>query len=327
MKNTGWLLATLIFGLGACSFRTGDGGPEDLPLPQPIPGECPAIFLGCPMGSIQADSDRDGCIDSCAPVNCDDAPRLLCEGGAVLIDKDGDGCGDYCGYDHDDPLPCDAIACDPDSRGIDTNRDGCIDKCVAIECPPIAISCKPGSRPVDGNYDGCVDTCGTNACKMQPGTALGCPGGLGPTEFVDTTGDGICDICASIECKIAIKCGPGYLPVDSDGDRCADTCKPQACPPAPRCIGAYDSDKDGCIDACPKPNDCGGVVVVCNPGATPIDTDKDGCYDGCLSCAQILCAPGGKPFDSNGDGCDDKCAYTGGPGPTPPPEVDAGVRE
>ena len=54
-------------------------------------------------------------------------------------------------------------------------------------------------------------------------------------------------------CQLAIDCLPGFLPVDTDGDQCEDTC-----------IG--DS-------ACP--------VLDCLPGSSSVDTDQDDCPDRC----------------------------------------------
>lgn len=54
-------------------------------------------------------------------------------------------------------------------------------------------------------------------------------------------------------CPIAIRCAPGYIGVDTDGDGCLDTCEPKVCDIAIRCAPGYigvDSDGDGCLDTC-----------------------------------------------------------------------------
>lgn len=82
-------------------------------------------------------------------------------------------------------------------------------------------------------------------------------------------------------CELAILCLPGSLPVDTDGDRCEDSCVPCPqflCRPGFRNV---DTDGNGCSDSC-------------EPVANACFDDAD-CFDRGLYC-------GREPEDCNGTG-------------------------
>jgi len=60
---------------------------------------CPPVLLGCPSGSLPPlDTDGDGCVDACGPVEPPACPPVLigCHEGTRGVDSDGDGCIDSC---------------------------------------------------------------------------------------------------------------------------------------------------------------------------------------------------------------------------------------
>lgn len=148
----------------------------EMATPAPVIKRCP--LLGCnPMLTVGVDKDKDGCIDTCVPLQPTTptpvarCPRLLGCNPMVTkgVDTDGDGCVDIC-----QPLgtpaptiPCPLLGCNPMlTMGVDTDKDGCIDVCRPLKpatpspvmCP--LLGCNPMlTVAVDTDKDGCVDVC------------------------------------------------------------------------------------------------------------------------------------------------------------------------
>ena len=122
----------------------------------------------------------------------------------------------------------------------------------------------------------------------------------------------MCDCCPAIKCPVDTK------PVDTDGDGCADTCKPIGCDLAisGQCEG-FDYTKQCDLNALDCGNnailadsDCDGqydVCQLCPAGTHPVDSNGDGCEDMCDCCPAIKCPVDTKPVDTDGDGCADTC--------------------
>ena len=250
----------------------------------------------------------DICFDIWAPV---------CGCNASTFGNDCEAAAAGVSVSYDGECKCPQILCPLGWSPVDTDGDGCDDKCVK-ECN-VQILCAVGFVPVDTDGDGCND-----ACKVPCKSACTCYDVLGkdfpePCAALCPTCDnfwacdeGFCEascgpvppeISKCLECD-PITCDDGTLPVDSDGDGCNDTCQPCKlilCEPG---TGPVDTDGDGCDDTCEpicKP-------ILCPPGTTPTDTDGDGCNDKCVvDCIPILCKPGFVPIDTDNDGCDDEC--------------------
>lgn len=252
---------------------------------------------------------------------------------------------------------CDELVCRDDQRPVDRDDDGCDDTCV---CDP-ALVCPSGTTPVDTDHGGCPDRCRCASGAVIPAdgecpcpTALTCDGGLVPS---DLDGDACPDACAK-PCEDACDCQAQGLVADTSCGESCDSCRPLlecrrgvcvglcgptpdrlcACPPAPLCgplETAFDSDHDGCNDACrcliEAPH--GGCAcpqeLECKEGASPRDDDGDGCADRCacddvgqvplpdgLCCAPRSCPAGQVPADVEGDACPDVCVCQSGDAPS-----------
>jgi hypothetical protein len=136
-------------------------------------GKC-GFAAQCEAGTWPADTDGDGCEDTCAP-ECRDplaacaAPEKLakqecppvpfaCAEGSLPGDTDGDGCDDNCVAG---PADLDASA-----KGECADPAACAEP-VKQECPPVPFACAEGSLPGDTDGDGCDDNC-VPVCK-DPG--------------------------------------------------------------------------------------------------------------------------------------------------------------
>jgi len=77
--------------------------------------------------------------------------------------------------------------------------------------------------PVIGVTYSCTVTIAASSPAASCQVAIRCaPGYVGK----DTDGDGCPDTCVPVECATAIRCAPGFVGQDTDGDSCADTCVP-----------------------------------------------------------------------------------------------------
>ena len=291
-------------------------------VPDERPCQCPTAPSCGPLETA-ADSDADGCNDTCVCLVDADAsgaaPRdpsqqrkcgcpfvIDCRAGSHPVDSDADGCGDTCACDDVDatPLPdgscCPSLACPPGAHESDKSGDACPDVCVcgdgteasavARPCPCLeAADCPDGLVPSDTNNDACADTC---ACADgQPPGPDGCGGCL--TSCADQA------------------LPPGAVFVDLDHDGCYDLV--DACPVGKQ---ATRSANAGCPDACKACE----PAIACPERATPIDSDGDNCADacvcddrlpapasGCGCAAEIVCGATTVAIDRDGDGCLDDC--------------------
>jgi len=170
--------------------------------------------------------------------SCDDpvcpAVAFLCAPNHVPVDTDGDGCVDGC-------VPVDCPAVVPDCGGVppvDTNHDGCFLECPAdpISCgglTPTSTICPSGMfcNYAPGDLCGAADApgvCATvpSACTLQYDPVCGCNGEtygnacLAAAAKVGVLHEGECHVqCASP------LCGPGQGAVDTNGDDCPDSCR------------------------------------------------------------------------------------------------------
>ncbi|MCB9732070.1 MAG: hypothetical protein H6745_05495 [Deltaproteobacteria bacterium] len=307
-------------------------------------GRCrPGPAAVCQATAAAVDTNADGCVDGCRcadgsvvdpGVPCPCPFTLACEGEATPTDTTGDGCADACRCaDGLPPLPsgrcaCDPLVCPADTTPRDRDDDGCVDACECRSgldvgadgvCPcPTSITCVAGLVPHDTTGDGCPDTCGKpceSACDCY-GQGLPLPDSC--ARACPTCGDfWACD--AGGRCEAA--CGP----VPAETLACE-------CPAAPVCgplEAAWDSDDDGCNDACrcrygdsardPALGCPCAFEVACEPNAVPSDTNADGCPDACVCapgtarapsgacCAPLACPAGSAAVDANHDGCVESC--------------------
>ena len=315
------------------------------------------IVIDCLPGFKAVDTDGDGCEDACK-ATCADACDcydnkyldfdgicpLKCLGcGNFWSCSDAGFCEQECGFIPDEAKKCTCtdIVCEDGTFGVDTDGDGCKDKC---QCA-IAIDCLPGFAPYDSTGNGCADTCKATcagACDCYdnkylefdgicPLKCAGCGNywscsdagfceqecGFIPDEVkkctctdivcedgtfgVDTDGDGCKDKC---QCAIAIDCMPGFVPFDSTGNGCPDTCK-ATCKSPCDCYDNANLDFEG---DCPL--DCATCdnywtcsdAGYCEQACGPVPEEIKKC-----TCKTLLCPDGGTPTDTDGDGCDDTC--------------------
>lgn len=325
-------------------------------------GRCNPQTSAC-VGPCSEDAhcaDRNPCtIDRCEDGQCRYAPmpdeRMApCDDGAACTI--GDRCvGGRCQGERTESC-CAPLTCRPDQGPLDRDRDGCAETCACLDPPP---HCPPGTTPLDRDLGGCADHClcpsgaviapgGECPCALE----IGCDGGLVPS---DLDGDGCPETCAR-PCRDGCDClSQGLVAVTPCPLSCAE-CGPFlacelgacvgrcgllperacACPPPPPCgplESAYDSDRDGCNDAChcliDGPDGCAcPTAIACEPGASPVDTDQDGCADTCRCddpsavprpdgrcCAPLMCPAGQVPADEDGDRCPDRCRCESGDDP------------
>jgi hypothetical protein len=132
-----------------------------------------AQFVGDCMYGPPADSDGDGCPDTCRPGDGGRACvelAVYCAPGSHPADIDGDSCALECEADTVDggvvACPAIAVLCGPGSHPGDVDGDGCALECLPDTvdagrvCPAYAPVCPPGSTVIDANGDGCAQECG-----------------------------------------------------------------------------------------------------------------------------------------------------------------------
>ena len=91
---------------------------------------------------------------------------------------------------------------------------------------------------VDSDGDGLCDLCGLGA--NHAGKSCG-------ANYIDEDGDGICDLCGREAHSAGQGCGANYI--DEDGDGLCDRCGLEAHPAAEGCGANYtDEDGDGVCD-------------------------------------------------------------------------------
>jgi len=324
-------------------------------------GRCNPATFAC-IGQCTVDSqcaDRNPCTDErCDSGACTFTPvadTVSCDDGLACTSRDHCQAGTCVG--EATSACCAPLVCQPDEVMLDSDRDGCNDTC---ECPS-APACPLGTTPHDQTGGGCDDQCvcpsgavigpaGECPCTL----GITCEGGLVPSDLdgdncpetcakpcqtnCDCTAQGLvaatpcalaCANCgAFLECVAGACVGRcGVAPAD-------DTCE---CPAAPICAPretAFDSDNDGCNDACrclvDGPNGCAcPTTVTCGPGSSPSDGDRDGCDDTCVCddptrvqstdgrcCPDLACPSGQVAVDVQGDTCPDACVCEGGGDPS-----------
>ncbi len=309
-----------------------------------------------------------GCVDNtdcaanefCAkkPGNCDGIgmctprPDVCPDVWMPVCGCDGNTYGNACeaavagvNVEHDGPCVCPVIDCAPGLVPIDTDGDGCDDKCVC----GIIIDCAPGWHPVDTNGDGCDDQCEPDA-KCE--TACDCVDQLGlpsPIACKKGTASWACD--AGV-CKPVCAAAPPLCPVSCKTNAdCPDTAfcfkkpgncdGPGICLPRPKVCPLSDATKNAILDQASALTNA--TVTSADLGAIMPAEPVCGCdgktylsaceayqagttiaHKGACECPNILCAPGQEPVDTDGDGCADTCktpcdsycdcyAATGGP--------------
>jgi|GEM_PF-3559613 len=321
-------------------------------------GSCNPATLAC-VGQCTTDSqcaDRNDCTSErceagvCAFTALDDT---TCDDGIACTTRDHCAAGTCVG--EATSACCAPLECKPDAVASDSDRDGCNDTCA---CPP-EPACPVGTTPLDQNGGGCNEQClCASGAVIAPGgecpcaVAITCDGGLAPS---DLDGDNCPDTCTkpcvtdcdcvgqglvpTLLCELPCPtCGP-YLACVAGV--CAGRCGviPEGncdCPAAPICAvfeTAFDSDDDGCNDACrclvEGPNGCAcPTTIACGTNATPFDSDRDGCNDACACddptrtpgadgrcCPDLGCASGQIPADITGDSCPDVCLCENGSEP------------
>lgn len=204
------------------------------------------------------------------------------------------------------------------------------------------VMCSPGTRPVDTNGDGCPDRCVAHCdtpcdCLRAPGLAFDAPC---PIACTTTRG---CGDFWSCEHHVCVgKCGP--LP--------PDTCPPPPpCTSNDDCTsdsasGAFCAAPPGQCDgpgACtPRPAACPEVFApVCGCDGTTYQNSCDAAGHGVrvarrgpCECAPPPCYALEKAVDTNGDGCPDTCVrscrqtcdcYENAPGFSEPCPLDCAV--
>ncbi len=301
-------------------------------------GACePCMPIDCWPGTTPADTDGDGCMDTCLPNGC-----VTDKDCAVIVPLDGgeatpqaplpagemfcqlNACGTpgqcatkpvFCDKLYAPVCSCDGVtydnSCFAAMAGASVAYKGVCDdqSCSGPGDPACSKSewCEPGPG-VCGWSDG-GGTCSPVVLDLCPDTwapVCGCDGVTYANDCerqqaqVGLASTGACD------CLIVIDCLPGYEPVDTDGDGCADTCQPTVC-----------SDNAQCPQAPPnycKTKTCGGegtcepVPTVCPLAYIPVC----GC-DGQTYGNSCLAAVAGVSVDYDGACVDQQCGgLTGG---------------
>lgn len=161
---------------------------------------CEEIALQCEDGEEPADTDGDGCEDSCVPIaNClafpvceegetevsgpseclqDDAvcyENSMCgttiwctgpdDGTSTCYDDSECGSNEFCSFEDD----C-GVTDRPDGSSEEDALVACLGTCVeVVDCPAIAIECEEGEFAIDSDGDGCVDSCEPiSNCEAYP---------------------------------------------------------------------------------------------------------------------------------------------------------------
>ncbi len=215
------LVTGLLLVLAGCSYSTVETSREErarlepadaIPAVDPVEETCETV--SCPSGFRSVDGDGDRCNERCVTLGC---VLPICAAGTFPFDSKLSGCPDQCA-----PIVCTHVVCPNGMRGADVDGDGCYDRCNDSKaCAPVDLDC--GLREaIDFDDDGCLDMCAFAACRLDPKMLPACSV-VGPSHFVDTTGDGACDVCVPDSCAASPTCD-GARGTDLNGDRCPDTC-------------------------------------------------------------------------------------------------------
>ncbi|MEZ4266244.1 MAG: Kazal-type serine protease inhibitor domain-containing protein, partial [Myxococcota bacterium] len=272
----------------------GDGCADNCLAPCAAACDCYKAGLGfdapCEKDCATCDNywtcDAGYCQGECGPVPAE-ISKCLCPDGSVPGPK---GCG--CPFE---------ILCDIGYEPVDTDGDGCLDSCVPA-CK-IAIKCAKGYDPVDTDGDGCPDSC-LMACKSMcdcydAGLSFDAPcekdcatcdnywscdtgycqaacGPVPPEVEKCLCPDGTSPGADGCGCPFAIKCAPGYVSVDTDGDGCNDACK-LPCADACDCYDAGASFPEQCFLKCAGCGNfwsCEAGICQDNCGFVPPELEK-----------------------------------------------------
>ncbi|MFO0693774.1 MAG: Kazal-type serine protease inhibitor domain-containing protein [Polyangiales bacterium] len=190
------------------------------------------------------------------------------------------GCDETTGHGSQNLAFCEAgNACASGCSSVDSNADGCAERCEMPQCETFAPVDCGGATPIDADGDGCAREC--------PGAGATCGGLLGSAcasgEYCDfplearcgaADATGVCrpipEACATVAQPVCGCDGRTY------GNECEahragvavvrwGGCEPVVCPAyAPDCGGTppIDADGDGCALECPGAAiPCGGFTV------------------------------------------------------------------
>ena len=213
-------------------------------------------FCEFPGGTCHWSDNGGECVP--VPSGCPDVWDPVCGCDGNTYGNDCERQSAQVQLDHEGACSCPFIVdCAPGYIGVDTDGDGCIDGCVPAPCNS-NDDCGSSFFGMYCAKDGCH---GEGTCAPKPGACIavwdpvcGCDGETygnpcaAAAAGVNVASDGECG-----GCSVIIDCAPGFHAVDTDGDGCPDTCKPNGCT----------------------------VVIDCAPGYVAIDTDGDGCNDAC----------------------------------------------
>ena len=259
---------------GTVPADTDNDGCFDACLP------CPQIL--CAPGTLPVDNDNDGCMDGCVKTKC--ASNADCKDGLFCHKASCDAVAGTC---TEKPTTCPKIkyfavcGCDGQTHdnycgaamaGTDVAHEGaCEQKCGGIA----GLPCPEGQLcDIEG---GCFIADGMGLCKPVP---VGCPDVWQPVCGCDgkTYGNDCDRLAAQVSkdhegacnCKFAIDCVPGWKPVDTDGDGCADACEPSKCTSNADCgaLGlAFCQKADG---ACDGAGTCALEPTICTKEYKPV---------------------------------------------------------